>query len=464
MAAASKGLAPDQRETLFKTLQGLIQNGDVPIEDFNTLVAELNQQTNPNLKDVAAAFHDSHLSDMFGAAEFGDFAAEDGDDLFAGEFQDNSEWPSESENPFPDDFLAAEADSDDLGSAFGFEDHVEEKTRQKKTGHRRGRSSGNGGEGAVLNSRGRSRNTRSKQGSKKDVEDILSNEWEAFGVDESSFDPVSTSKPTIRGNSDNATGKKPSSLRKTEATKEGARATHVAAKDVAESQRRRTSSSHRKKSDESNPDPRTPTKTREKRRSLSRKKKEGEKSSREENGKRNLDAVLTHMLNSTADKDNLTTSGDTATTSSETKATISEEAHKKSPRKKVLKKKVAAGIRADDVSTILKAIESGMIEANSSGKILIRMGKQKTILEDGQKGTSLSRVLDSQKLINGSTENRSISSAPVQATERLPGAGPPSQALRRRSRSRKSRSDEIEEEVRGSERSKSQGRRRDLAV
>lgn len=471
MAATSKGLAPNERDMLFKTLQGLIQNGDVPIEDLNTLVAELNQQTKPDAsqQDIAS-FHGSHLSDIFAAADFGDFAAEDGsndqDDFFAGQLE-ATEWPDESENPFPDDFITAEGHSDKLDATFGFPDHSEKShsSRQSKLGQSRGRSSGTsigtGDNRVALSSRGRSRNTRGK----KTAEDVLSSAWEPFNVDHSTFNPPSSSNPPGRRKSQSkvegaAAKKQPVKKREEarESTKDGwVGDTRVLANDAAESPRRRASSSHRKSH---GPDPdtpmRTPTKTREKTRSLSRKKRDGEKSNREANDTKNLDAVLAHMLNLSTDKDNLTTSGDTATTSSETK--VSEETHKKSPRKKVVKK-VAAGIRADDVSTILKAIESGMIETNSAGKIVIRMAKQKKKSEGGPKGASLSKVLDAQKLANGSAENRSTSSAPVQTTERLPGAGPLSPAQRRRSRSRKSRLEGTEEEIRGKERSKSQGRR-----
>ncbi len=416
MATTSKGLAPDERETLFQTLQGLIQNGDVPLEDLNTLVAELNQETKSNtLPDMTAAFHDSHLSDIFAAAEFGDFAAVEDD---AGELE-ATEWPEESENPFPDDFIATDMD-DTL-----FQDHSEKSHRPS-----RGRSTGN--------TRGRSRNTRSKSSST--AEDVLSSAaWEPF---DSSFDLPTTP----RKSPSKEEGMHPIKRRETP------RENHV--KEGSETPRCRTSSAQKKST--TGPDLesaiRTPTsnKPREKMRSLSRKKKVGEKSHhRQENDTKNLDVVLARMLHASAEKDNLTTSDDTATTSSETKATLAEEAPKKSPRRKVVKK-VAAGIRADDVSTIRKAIESGMVETNATGKIMIRMAKPKKRTDP----KSLANVLDAQKVHLGSTETRSVKSAPAQTTERLPAGSP-----RRPSRSRKTRADE---ELQRSERSKSQGRRHEM--
>ena len=442
MAATSKGLAPNERDTLFKTLQGLIQNGDVPLDDLNSLVAELNHQTTTTKAgqlEALAAFHDSHLSDIFAADEFGDFAAaategSSEDLLFEGE--EATEWPDESENPFPDDFIAADA------AALGFlVSSVDEKSSSKS----RGRNSSDHGS----NVRGRSRNTRSKP----KAEDVSA--WEPFDVPDSSFPAPMT--PTIRRKSKvegSTTAPKPSKKRETtaeERVRDATRTNNTPA--TAENLRRRTSSSHRT-SRESDMDPttKTPTKTREKTRSLSRKKKGDGASHRGGDDTKKLDAVLSHMM--LLSEDNLTTSGDTATTSSETRAP--EEAHKKSsPRRKVVTK-VAAGIRADDVSTFLKAIESGMIETNAAGKIVVRMGKKKS----GEGCTSLSRVLDAQKMANGSAENRSIRSAPVQTTERLPGSPAAVAAQRRRSRSRKSRLEGTEEESLR-ERSKSQGRQHD---
>ncbi len=376
-ATTSRRLAPDERETLFQTLQGLIQNGDVPLEELNTLVAELNQQREANT-DTTAAFHDSHLSDIFAAAEFGDFATVEDDDN--GELE-ATEWPEESEHPFPDDFIA--------NDEAAFQSETSHRPREKGV-------------------RGRSRNTR--RSSKTSTEDVLSSAvWEPF---DSSFD-----LPTVAPKSQNTQRRVPS-------------------ENLEGSARRRTSSAHKKSSAESSSTMSSP-KPREKPRSLSRRRKVGEMSNRREDTK-TLDAVLGHMLST--EKDNLTTSDDTATTSSETKATLVEEVPKKSPRRKVVKKVAAS-------ADLRKAIESGMVETNAEGKIMIRVAKRKP--------KSLANVLGAQKGHHESTESRSVKSAPAQTTERLLPSGSP----RRPSRSRKTSADEG---PRGSERSKSQGRRHEM--
>ncbi|GAX28308.1 hypothetical protein FisN_27Hh037 [Fistulifera solaris] len=404
--ATSRRLAPDERETLFQTLQGLIQNGDVPLEDLNTLVAELNQQREAN---TMAAFHDSHLSDIFAAADFGDFATvEDSSksqDDEAGHFE-ATEWPEESEHPFPDDFVAND-----------------EAVFHSEQSHRPSRDRGENGP----NVRGRSRNTRNKPSSKTTAEDVLSSAvWEPF---DSSFDPLSSTRRKSRGEDASKTQPRretPNENLKTEGST---------------TPRRRTSSAHKKRiADlESSATRTSPSqKPREKTRSLSRRKKVGEKS-HQESDTQNLDAVLAHMLHASTEKDNLTTSDDTATTSSETKATLVEDTPKKSPRRRVVKKVAAS-------ADLRKAIESGMVETNAAGKIMIRVAKKKP--------KSLANVLDAQKVHQRSNENRSVKSAPAQTTERLPAESP-----RRPSRSRKTSADE---EPRGSERSKSQGRRHEM--